>query len=177
MAMKLPQLLSITCILSLFGLGSSNIYAYDGRILFTGTIVDASCVVMNDDQVLLESTQADRFKRIGDTSAVTPFSIRLTDCPEAVKNASVSFSGDPHPQNPELLNTFGVAQGVGIELVDGVNQQRLSLRNGQSASSMPVTLQTGGASTLTFGVRYVSTAVDVTSGTAAAYANFTVTYP
>ncbi|MCC7005192.1 MAG: fimbrial protein [Ottowia sp.] len=156
---------------------SLSVYAFDGRINFIGQIVDPACQVNTESTVTLGDAQTTAFKKIGDTSQTTSFNIQLSNCPSAARAASISFSGTPHTDNPEILQVNGNAQGVGIELVDSNSQQRLALRAGQTDASTSTRLQSGkSVNTLTFGARYVSTSHVVTPGSAAASADFTVTY-
>lgn len=174
--MKHPLILVSTAVATLAFSFNNLSYSTDGRIYFTGEIVEASCLVKNEIQVAMQSASAEVFKKTGDTGKITPFTIELSQCPDVAQSASISFRATPSIQNSELIQTSGTAEGVAIELIDTSNQQRLAFRNGESRTSTPTKLKTNTVNTFNFGARYVSTVPIVKAGNAKAFADFIVTY-
>lgn len=151
----------------------------EGQINFTGEIMDASCDVVNGVDAPLDVTlgkvSKDAFTGTGSTAASTRFSIELTNCPDTVTAASITFGGTPSTDNSNVLGLTqdaNVASGVGVQLLD--------------ASGSPVdlftpsesyTLQSGTAvNDLGFIARYIQTSDTLTPGTANAVSTFTVVY-
>jgi major type 1 subunit fimbrin (pilin) len=151
-------------------------YSADGRIFFEGSIVEATCRFTNQLHVQMQNTPAESFAKPGDSGKTVPFSIQLTECPEINKTASVKFQAIPNPENPQLIQTSGTAEGVAIELIDAVNQQRLALQGGETNASSLTALKSNLTNSLNFEARYVSTSPKVKAGSASGFADFVITY-
>lgn len=172
--MKYPLALTAVVVASL-GLNNSS-YSADGRIYFTGRIVEAACRVNSQIHVDMLSTSLEDLKKAGDKGEAIPFAIELTQCPEVTKAASIKFQAIPNAENPQLIQTSGTAEGVGIELIDAANQQRLELKGGETGPSSTTQLKTDATNSLNFKARYVSTSSIVKPGSASGFADFVITY-
>lgn len=151
--------------------------AADGTVNFTGTILDTACKVDTasaNHTVDLGSVAATSFGASGATASHSRFTINLTDCPTAVKSASIRFDGPQASGNSNLLalNSDQTAKNVGV----GIYQQDNTTLIPVGTNSAPVTLSATETNTLGFIAKYVSTASTVEAGSANAVATFTVTY-
>lgn len=148
----------------------------DGKVNFTGKIVDTPCVVSSDSaslDVALGQYKAASFVKANDTSDYKDFAIHLDDCAiDTLKTASVQFNGTPASDNNSLGLTSGAttAKGVAIEISDAKN-----VVVPVNTASSYTNLQKG-ESTLYFKARYKAMSVPVTSGEANSSADFSVTY-
>ncbi|AHG19275.1 hypothetical protein Z042_06320 [Chania multitudinisentens RB-25] len=161
---------------------TTNVFASNGEISFKGAIIPNPCDVTTDtaNQVVqLGTIGVNAFKFTGDTAATRNFSIKLTNCPTTVTNAAVVFegtgTGPVANDNSALALTDApdVATGVGVQIVDAQNQV---VKMREDSSAYPLLSGTA-VNTLSFSASYVSTAATVTSGSANAVTNFTITYP
>ena len=155
---------------------TSAVYAADGTINFTGNITDKACTVgiANSGSVALGSVAATAFKQAGDTAAATNFTITLSACPEATKNATVTFDGTASSNNKviALTTTSGVATNVGVGIYEADSSTAITLR--EPAKQQALTADT--ANVLTYVAKYVALGSGVTAGPANATTTFTVTY-
>lgn len=151
----------------------------DGQVNFTGEIIDSACQVINDTKsplnVQLGKISSSAFSGEGSTAATTQFNIQLTDCPDTVTSASITFGGQPDSDNNSVLaltTGTGVASGVGIQLLDS-SDQPLSLYT----QSAPYSLASGTSiNDLKFAARYIQTKPTITAGAANSVSTFTVVY-
>ncbi len=154
--------------------------AADGRINFTGTILDSACTVNTtsaSQTVNLGSVQRTAFKTAGDVAAATRFDIVLENCPSTVSSASVKFDGQGHNNNKNILalSSGQSAEGVGVALfeADGVTAIPLST---QSAQMILDTTAETNRNVMTFVAKYQATQAAVVAGTANATSDFTIIY-
>lgn len=157
----------------------SHVYAADGAVHFTGTIVDSTCSITNTVgnplEVNLGRVSKTIFKDAGDASNKVKFSIALTDCNSvAVPKTNVTFEGTPASGDNTVIaldDESGVATGVGVKLYD------------KSGADLPLNTAStdydlvAGDNNLDFFASYVATSTTVTSGPASATANFNIVYP
>lgn len=153
---------------------TSSVMAADGTINFTGSITDQTCTVGNSVSVNLEKVAKSALDGgSGKKAAPTPFTISLTDCPDTVTGASVTFDGTPDSVNQTLLaldSGTGNATGVGIEIAD---------KNGTPIpvhTRSPDFTLSSGSNSLEFLARYVSTGATVGTGKANGTSQFTIAY-
>ncbi|WP_392558815.1 fimbrial protein [Orbus mooreae] len=153
---------------------TTNAFASDGTVNFTGEIVTSTCVVSNGSQgvqtVNLGQVSARSLATAGSTAAATQFSIGLSGCSANTK-ASIKFDGTPDLANSSILAVTGGATNVGIGLYESDSATALPLLS----ASKQITTNEQGAGTFNFVAKYVSTG-QVTSGKANASATFSIIY-
>lgn len=156
---------------------SSASMASDGKVNFTGEIVDTPCVVSTDSQsidVNLGQIKASHFVAANDISSDQDFKINLDECDlGTLKNATIQFNGAASKDASLLAINSGAssATNVGIEILDSTGVV-LPLN---TVSSKAYSLQAGETS-LNFKAHYKAIAVPVTVGSANAQADFSVAY-
>jgi len=175
----MKKLLITAGILSALVLSSPSVFAADGRINFTGEILDASCKVSNTEAnpliVNLGKVSKKSFPATGSTAASTSFKLTLTGCPKAVTSASLKFDGVSDNGNNNIIALTagtGVATGVGVQITD---EQNVVIPLSTETSSIAID-PNAEETDLGFLARYISTAATVTPGPANATATFTMTY-
>ena len=152
-----------------------------GSIHFNGSIVATPCVVEQEDQnkqVALGDFQTSKFTEVGSTSAPVQFDINLISCDvETYKNVALTFKGITLPGNASVLAPAAieasdtVAEGVGIQILQDSN---IVTVDGSEATA-PFSLLEG-KNKLSFQAQYVSTAEEVSAGSASATVDFLMTY-
>ncbi len=156
---------------------TSSVFAEDGKVNFTGTIIPQGCEVTADtinQTVDLGKVAVSAFPGTGATAGAKQFSLKLTNCPTTVTAATVRFDGTQVPGDNSILaltNEPNVATGVGIQIADNQNKV-INLHQDSSAYALSSTQE----NVLNFVARYVSTAASVTAGPANAVSNFTIVY-
>ncbi|HCM7229831.1 TPA: fimbrial protein [Klebsiella aerogenes] len=163
----------------LLALLSGAALADGGQINIDGDVVASSCSVDNgskNQDVPLGTFYSSDFPSVGTPTQPVSFDIKLTGCTTGIKGAKVSFTGAQVSGNPDLLaltgaGTSGVASGIGVELLDK-NMSPIAINS--TTESYPLTA--GDNNTLTFNLRYKSTATVVTEGDAAATLFFDMQY-
>lgn len=157
-------------------MGSVSAFAQDGRINFTGEVIDTACTVTNNISnplnVTLGKVAKSTFTTAGSVSSATKFTLALTGCPDGLSSVTVKFDGNSVPGNNDILAVTGGATGLGVQLADStMNVLPLNV----ASVSYPVT---SGAASMDFVARYIATAdnANITSGQANATANFTINY-
>lgn len=156
---------------------STSVFAEDGKVNFTGTIITQGCEVTTDTKnqdVDLGKVAVTSFPSAGATAGSKDFSLKLENCPTTITAATVRFDGIQVPGNNAILaltDGANVATGVGIQIADNQNKV-INLH--QDSSAYP--LVSTGVNTLKFVARYVSTSDTVTAGPANAVSNFTIVY-
>ncbi|HAU5638873.1 type 1 fimbrial protein [Citrobacter amalonaticus] len=163
-------------------LSSSQAFAADGQVKFTGKILDAACTIDGMtggviDVPMGEVAKAD-LATAGKTADATKFTISLKLCPATISTAGVSFDGTAlGGDNTIIALTEGTveapaAEQVGIQITDA-SDVVVPLYT----ESTPFTLDTaaGAVNNLDFTARYISTGT-ATAGVADALLNFTVVY-
>lgn len=153
-----------------------------GHIHFTGSLVDTACTVSTgsaNQRVSLGQHSARTFKKAGDASGLTPFTIRLGSCNTAtLSTVAVAFSGAVDAGNANLLAVDAVGgndaatRGIGIQILDRASHH---LRPNGSAYSSVYPL-TDGDNLLRFNTRYVATSAAPAVGQANADATFLMQY-
>ncbi|WP_024560226.1 fimbrial protein [Franconibacter pulveris 601] len=147
--------------------------ASDGKITFTGKVIAEGCDVDTADQnksVALGTVAATQFAAAGDKSPLIPFTLKLSECPEAVTKVAIRFDGTPNSTNAKLLalDADQTATGLGIEISDDAGTA-IDLATNSKTYTVDTTAE------LKFGARYVSTGT-VGAGTANGTSQFTVIY-
>lgn len=167
---------TVVCVALALASFSSASMASDGKVNFSGEIVDTPCVVSTDSQsvdVSLGQVKSSHFAAIGDTSDFSDFKINLEECSTAtLKNATVQFNGAASSNKDLLAINSGAnaASGVGIEIADS------------TGTIIPLNTVSGSyaladdENTLNFKAHYKATVAAVTVGAANAQADFTVAY-
>lgn len=154
-----------------------------GVVHFTGSVVDAPCVVDNDSTnktVELGQVKTRDSVKTGNTiGTAKPFTIHLSDCATTTyTNAAVIFNGPTVAGKTDLLAVNGggsgstSATGIAIQVLD--NTGKAVSMNG-SAASTPQKLNSTD-SYLQYSAQYIATADAITAGGANADANFSITY-
>ena len=161
-------------------------HAADGKINFTGKILDAACTIDTstaNQTVNLGNVPKSSFSAAGDVAAATHFSIVLNNCPAAVTSASVKFDGAADAADTSILalNSGETAKGVGVAFYeeDGVTAIPLATQSKsiKLATDAEKALETAANSNkLSFIAKYKATQAAVVAGTANATSDFTITY-
>ncbi|WP_392553290.1 fimbrial protein [Orbus wheelerorum] len=155
---------------------SSEVFASDGTINFTGQITDTACSVSVANQiqsVSLGTVSVKAFSAAGDTASATKFTIKLSGCPKSATNASVSFDGAATTDNRILaLNTGdGVATNVGIGIYENDSSTLIGLQNHSKMQTLKE-----GDNELAYIAKYYAVAASVTPGAANATTTYTLIY-
>lgn len=172
---------SLGLLLIFLGVGSFVLMARaDTSINFHGVLFDGACIVDSesaDKTVALGTVNAQRFSAVGDLSEPVPFKLVLSNCPESITQATVTFSGVADERDNTLLaldSGDDTASGVGVMLA-GYDGNKINL-----GSPSPVYhLDSEKDNSLDFFVRYQSTVEygDISGGTANATVQFSINYP
>lgn len=163
---------------------ASSAMAQDGKVNFTGKIIEAGCQVdssvANPQTVKLGEVARTAFAGAGDTAATTEFTLVLSGCPAELlgKPVSVKYDGTPDTINNDYLQltgygTTGIAEGVAIQLL---NADASELPLGSASKAVTISSSAGEKTNLDFFARYVATEDNVKAGTADSSVNFTLTY-
>lgn len=158
---------------------TANVFAADGKINFTGSIIPNPCTVTGgtaDQTVNLGTIGVTAFPVAGALAGAQSFTLKLTNCPDTITSARVSFDGTSASNDNSVLAltpAADVATGVGVQITDKTGAVvKLFDRSSEYA------LASGTAvNNLDFVARYISTSASVTSGSANAVTNFTIVYP
>ncbi|MGR2705478.1 fimbrial protein [Pseudomonas sp. IB20] len=155
---------------------SSAAQAADGTINFTGNVVTAACTVsaaVATQTVNMGTIVASAFAAVGAQVAPTRFTISLSACPETLTTASIKFDGVANTVNSSLLalSSGQTAAGLGIGIYESDGVTLIPLQT--AAASISLSTRAGSASYI---AKYVSTAAEVTAGSANAVTNFTIAY-
>lgn len=173
--------LKYVLLLSTTVLGSAAAYAEDGKINFTGEILDAACTVDigagNTMTVDLGKINKSIFDKTGATSAPTAFVLTLKDCPVAITSAAINFDGTALDGDSDILAlTEGTteapsATGIGIQILDDDNSVVALAK-----ASKGYDLEASTANKLNFSARYVANSDTVVAGSADSAVSFTINY-
>lgn len=161
---------------------SSTAFAEDGKINFTGNIIEQGCDVSSTVSsplvVKLGDVAKTAFNGSGTTAANTRFTLALTNCPDALKNKPVvvKYDGTPDSNNRDYLQltgygSAGVASGVAIQLLNASGTPLPLATDSESQ-----TISAAGDAKLDFSARYIATEAAVSAGTANSTVNFTLAY-
>lgn len=156
-----------------------NAYATNGKVNFTGEIIESTCTVTSGDQnknVFIGKYPTSAFANKGDVTASKAFTINLEKCKAG--DYSLRFDGPSVAGNPNLLSV-DQAGGVGIEIL--TNDEKIIPINQDADASSPwvnvaTTGDASGTATFNLKARYKSFLDKVTAGTANASATFTIEY-
>ncbi len=162
---------------------ASSVLADDGKVNFTGNIIEEGCQIdssMTTPQTIkLGDVVKASLTTAGAVAANTSFTLKLSGCPDDLKGKPVvvKYTGTPDSVNNDYLQltdagTTGVAEGVAIQLLNG-DGSALPL----AKESKPATIDaTAGTATMNFSAQYIATTASVTSGRADGTVNFTLSY-
>lgn len=163
------------------GLGACNTaQAADGTINFTGSILDSGCTVDTgsaSQTVDLGRLAKSSFTGAGSTAGSARFDIVVSECPDTVQSAAVTFDGSADPTNPSLLAlTTGAdtASGVGVALYEVNGSTLIPMHT--ASRYLTLDTSTGTSNTLSFVAKYMATAEAVSAGQADASTSFTIVY-
>ncbi len=120
------KVIALATILSAAFAGSSM--AYDGRITFTGKVVDQTCSVDTQSKnlaVILPTVSVATLNNVATTAGLTPFTIKLTGCStdkDGAKNVKVYFepsaNTDLTTHNLKNIATGTKANNVQVQLLN-----------------------------------------------------------
>ncbi|WP_336777771.1 fimbrial protein [Pantoea sp. USHLN256] len=157
--------------------------AADGKINFTGTILDSACTIDTNtanQTVNLGKIPKSSFNAAGAVAAATRFSIMLNNCPAAVTSASIKFDGnaDSSDTNILALNSGQTAKGVGIAFYeeDGITAIPLATQSKSITLDTSAGEEPANSNKMTFVAKYKAMQASVVAGTANATSDFTITY-
>ena len=156
----------------------------NGRIHFTGTVINAPCsIAPNSTDISVDLGQvANKVLETGNKySQNVNYTIHLQDCNltaqtagtveyPAMSKVAVSFAGTPDSSATELLANTGSAKGAGIRLIDA-NGDLLKVGD----TSKDINLVTGN-NELVFAARVESNTQPVSTGTIVSQATYALNY-
>lgn len=149
-----------------------------GVVKFTGSIIDAPCSVVPDEngekEVNLGQISKKQLENNG-TSTPKNFEIKLENCDlaEGEKSVSVTFSGTPATGDKDLLGITGDASGAAIAITNGAGKL---LKLGEKSDAQQLQ---NGDNTLAFSAYLKADAASgatIVPGTFNSVANFTLAY-
>jgi type 1 fimbrial protein len=189
------RLKSAWVLTSLLALNSYNIFAAEdnaGVIHFTGEIIEPSCVIDgtdgNDNTVPLGTYPTSLFTGIGVQSDLTPFTIKLNECPIASDglpkvqltfNGPTTLTGSTTLLDVSQISTAGntAATGIGIAVSPvGKDTQLLTFDGADGQVYIDLPAKAGDAIIAAFNARYKSFASTVTAGPADADLTVNILY-
>lgn len=179
--MTFSKTLLITSIIAASFSGIANAAPADGNttgiIHFKGQFIDSTCTVetnnqnQNEGTVQLGTWLTNTFDAVGEKTTAMPFTIGLSGCPATLGTARVKFEGTANGENPDLYKVSD-AKGVGIGLFDDENSENYFTPNTEATGIK----LTGNKGERTYYARYITTAEEVTPGTANADVTVTIQY-
>lgn len=152
-----------------------NAYAVNGKVNFTGEIIESTCTVTFGDQkkdVFIGKYPTSAFATKGDVTASKAFTINLEKCEAG--DYSLRFDGPSVAGNPNLLSV-DQAGGVGIEILTN-DEKIIPINQDANVINVATTGDASGTATFNLKARYKSFLDKVTAGTANASATFTIEY-
>ena len=158
---------------------ATSAYAVNGKVNFTGEIIQSTCTVTSTDQnkdVFIGKYPTTAFNAVGDVTASKAFTINLEKCEAG--DYSLRFDGATVAGNPNLLSVDN-AKGVGIEIL--TNDEKIVPINQSADANSPwvnVAASDDNSGTAVFNLkaRYKSFLKTVEAGSANANATFTIEY-
>jgi|SRR5471030_267740 len=161
-------------------------FASDGDITFNGKVVAAACTLKGIDGgtqttgaiVALPDVTPSSFSSAGGYAGMTDFIIGLKNCDNSVvKNARVSFSGTPDPDDITILqNTASApATGVGVAILENDGTTLAGINGQDPAQKQALSV---GDTDLKFKVAYKTdtTTPAVTAGNVSAKSYIDISY-
>lgn len=159
--------------------GVQHASAQDGRINFTGTLLDQTCTVTVNNQarvanVALPNISAASLGEAGKVGGDTFFEIELSSCAGAATKASAYFTANSgvDPVTGNLVNR-GTAANVQLQLSDKSGEIRVGWPR-QSTRGEKFDIANGGV-IMPYVVKYVATGA-VSPGTVSSFATFDISY-
>ncbi|MCL1162080.1 fimbrial protein [Shewanella chilikensis] len=155
----------------------STVFAVDGTVNFTGNVIGVACEVNPSSQVnnvKMGDISSAIFNDVGDTAAPTRFEIAITGCDDSLQKVNVRFDGPTDNNNSRLLALSQgetAAKGLAIALYEDDATTLIPLASASKSKDLE-----GGAATLSYVAKYMATADSVTTGSANATTNFTLSY-
>ena len=162
--------------ISLSILSLNNACANNSSTLkFTGSIEASSCDLDTSDlsSISMPSVTQRDFSGAGSSSGEQTFTVKVSNCPNTVKSAQLSVSGNADKTNPSYLaidTGENMASGIAIQLI--AQGTGLAVNTGKS---IPRVITNGGA-TFDMAAVYVATSDTVVSGGVSASAQLNITY-
>lgn len=153
---------------------TSQAFASNGIVHFTGEIIESTCEVSTgtkDQNVDLGKVNKSTFTDVGSTASVQAFQIDLVNCPQTYKKANARFDGTEDGDGYLKLNNGGAA-GIAIAIYNRADNSLLKLYN----QSKTADISAEGSASLPFMARYIATSSTVTAGLANADSEFTISY-
>lgn len=145
------------------------------QLVLTGNLTMSSCGVLEsekDKKIDMGVVQTKAFQHAGSTSVLVPITLNLANCAGGVVNVSFSGAGDASNRDLLALDTIAnQSKNLAIEIRD-TDKSRLAL----GKTSKPLLADVDGNISAIFYANYISTADDVTAGSANATASFTIEY-
>jgi major type 1 subunit fimbrin (pilin) len=181
-------LLKLSAVALIAGSYASLAFAADevtqGKVNFTGKLVDMTCSIEADSQdqtVTLPTMSTTSLAKDGDVAGSRMFDIKVEKCPSSVKKVAAHFETtnlDPATRNAKNLDEDQPtgAKQVTVELLDSDGTTPLKLGTTGSYVNVKESSPAGnGTATLSYGGRYHATGA-TTAGTVKAIVSFTLAY-
>jgi major type 1 subunit fimbrin (pilin) len=169
--------LKLTLIAALFSsLGVSVANASEGTLIFSGSLVEASCSIdpSSTTDVPLGEVDATAFSTVGDISPKRDITINLTGCPTSQTGVTLTNTGQADATNNNLLAVSGdsSATGLGVAIY---NKGGELIPMASASAAAPIDPETGTA-TINLEAAAMSTAESVGAGDYTATTNFELSY-
>ncbi|CAQ83066.1 MULTISPECIES: fimbrial protein [Photorhabdus] len=169
-------LASLVMILGTFS--SFSALSYDGKIQFTGKIIENGCTVAagakgKEVEVNFGSLLKSTFGPDKNTVGVSKgFSISLTTCPRA-EALGISFDGEPDANNKAVYSSGVTGVGIQIFREDGTTE----IKPGEYATRVATVGAPNGNTDMQFIAKLISTNTNIATGNINKPINFTIIYP
>lgn len=181
--MSFKKTLLITSIIAASFSGVVNAAVGDvasrGTIQFKGMFVDSTCTVeinntnSSTGSVDLGIWMTSTFNQAGETTEAVPVELSLSGCPTDLGSARITFGGTNDSDNVDLYAVDG-AKGVGIGISEDDTVDGKYYTPNEQAGTIDLKGKTSGSKT--YYARYVTTADQVSTGTANADVTVTIQY-
>ena len=156
---------------------SSQAFAADNEVTFTGSILDSTCTVnVNGGQSIIDlgGEPKSSFTQQGDVGAAKIFNIVLESCPaDGSTKAYIKFSGQTDTNSYWFKNTATDSPASNIAVMVKQGETVVAADDGNDAVDLPTT---GGDVTVNYSAQFVATATGVTSGAVSSTLTYNVSY-
>ncbi|EJN02062.1 fimbrial protein [Herbaspirillum sp. YR522] len=170
----------LMCSLVAAMLSPSLVFAFDGTVNFTGSVVGTTCTYNNNggtQNVALPPVSASALARKDDTAGERRFDIALSNCAADARNIAINLEGGQIDALTGYLQNSASgakATNVAVQLVNPITATPLRL----PAQSPVVAADGSGQAVIALIARYVATGPAAAgSGAVTSSVNFSIVYP
>lgn len=148
-----------TAVIISTALCSASAFAVDGTINFKGEVIETGCKLEgtnNSQLVTLPKVAKTTFAGVDSTSGRTPFTIKLTDCPDNTAG-NIKFEGTVLSGVVDTLaNTGSAGDGIGIQVMKPNSGGLVVFNTKDGAGSFAGTDLSSGQIELSYTAQYVA---------------------